>query len=77
MSAILKHEARRYTTGAPKPPPVWQLICEFANGACVCAATDRDDPCEAVRVISQRVRNRVMTEIARGAPAGGLRQRDW
>lgn len=55
--------ASRYPSGAPKPPPVWQLLCEFANGACVCAHTGRDEPCHAVEVLEQRIRNVIMAEI--------------
>ena len=56
--AVLHKPNERYSTGAPKCPPVWQLICEFANGACVCAHT-RGEPCDAVMIIERRVRNRV------------------
>ncbi len=52
--------SRLLSTGAPEPPPVWQMLCEFANGYCVCAATREDGPpCGAVEVIEQRIRNRV------------------
>lgn len=64
MSAVLRREGGRYATGAPKAPPVWQLVCEFANGACVCAHQGRDEPCAAVVAIDQRIRNRVMADIA-------------
>jgi len=59
---------RRLSTGSPEPPPVWQMICEFANGYCVCAATREDGPpCHAVAVIEQRVRNRVALDDLRRA----------
>lgn len=60
--------SRRLSTGSPEPPPVWQMICEFANGYCVCAATREDGPpCHAVGVIEQRVRNRVALDDLRRA----------
>lgn len=52
----------RYPSGAPIPPPVWQLLCEFANGACVCAHMEKAGPCEAVRVTEDRIRNRLAAE---------------
>lgn len=57
---------RRMSTGSPEPPPVWQMICEFANGYCVCAATREDGPpCSGVEVIEQRIRNRVALDDLR------------
>ena len=56
--------ARYPATGAPKPPAVWQLVCEFANGACVCAHVGREAPCDAVDTIARRIRNTVLAEIA-------------
>ncbi len=58
MNAVLHKSGERYATGAPKCPPVWQLICEFANGTCVCAATE-GEPCDAVAIMDRRIRNRV------------------
>jgi hypothetical protein len=53
----------RLSTGAPMPPPAWQLICEFANGACVCAATRGEGPpCHAVEVITTRIKNTIAAE---------------
>lgn len=62
---------RRYSTGSPKPPPVWQLLCEFANGACVCAHTARDRPCHAVEVMEQRIRNVILAEFGQTRRATG------
>ncbi|GLS29940.1 hypothetical protein [Neomesorhizobium albiziae] len=55
----------RLSTGAPMPPPVWQILCEFANGSCVCAHTEKDDPpCHAVTVVERRIRDRLYHDIA-------------
>lgn len=49
-------------TGAPAPPPVWQLVCEFANGSCVCVRTGKG-PCEAVRVVATRIEDRAFHDL--------------
>lgn len=55
----------RMSTGSPLPPPAWQMICEFANGYCVCAATRGEGPpCHAVEIVTQRIRNRLQHDIA-------------
>ncbi len=60
----MSSDEQRMSTGAPLPPPVWQLICEVAHGSCVCAATRADGPpCHAVEVISGRIRNRILGEV--------------
>lgn len=57
---VARRQGDRLLTGAPVPPPVWQMICEFANGTCVCAATRADGPpCHAVEIVAQRVKNRL------------------
>lgn len=55
--------SERLSTGAPMPPPVWQLLCEFANGTCVCVGRQDAAPCHAVAVVEQRIRDRVFHDI--------------
>lgn len=57
--------ARRLSTGAPEPPPVWQLLCEFANGYCICGSTGREQPCDTVQVAADRIVNRVLLDRSR------------
>lgn len=66
--AILKRERGRMSTGSPMPPPAWQMICEFANGVCVCAQTRADgSPCHAVEIVAQRIKNRLaLDEFRKG-----------
>jgi hypothetical protein len=66
--AVLKRDRAQLSTGAPLPPPVWQMLCEFANGSCACAATGAARPCQSVEVAAARIRNRVLLDIA-GTPA--------
>ncbi|MFN3549240.1 MAG: hypothetical protein ACK4U0_17270 [Mesorhizobium sp.] len=54
--------ARMPATGAPMPAPVWQMICEFANGHCLCAARGVG-PCEATALVAARIRSRVELDI--------------
>lgn len=62
---LATREPDRMSTGAPLAPPPWQLICEFANGYCVCAATRADGPpCHAVEIVAQRVKNRVLHDLS-------------
>ncbi|MEO3997199.1 hypothetical protein [Mesorhizobium sp. CAU 1732] len=64
MSADRANE-RRLSTGAPLPAPIWQMICEFANGSCVCAATSGDGgPCHAVDLIARRVTDRAYHDLS-------------
>lgn len=61
----LKEAERRLSTGAPLPAPIWQMVCEFANGACVCAATSADGPpCHAVELIERRVVDRAYHDLS-------------
>ncbi|MCA0275855.1 MAG: hypothetical protein LCH86_07625 [Proteobacteria bacterium] len=62
--AILKRERDRLSTGAPMPPPVWQMLCEFANGSCICATTDADQPCTSVATAAERIRSRALLDAA-------------
>jgi len=64
MMEIIRTVERYPATGAPKSPPPWQLICEFANGACVCAHVGREAPCDAVEIVARRVKNGILAEIA-------------
>lgn len=55
----------RTMSGAPMPPPIWQLICEFANGSCTCAATRADGPpCDAVTAIERRIIDRAYHDLS-------------
>lgn len=53
---------RMPATGAPMPPPVWQMVCEFANGHCLCAARGVR-PCEATATAAARIRTRVELDL--------------
>lgn len=64
---ILKRERQRLSTGAPMPPPVWQLLCEFANGSCICAASEAERPCHSVQTAAERIESRVRLDLVRGA----------
>lgn len=64
MSAI--EDPDRMSTGSPMPPPAWQMICEFANGVCVCAQTRFEGPpCQAVAIVAQRIKNRLALDECR------------
>lgn len=53
---------RMPATGAPMSPPVWQMVCEFANGHCLCAARGVG-PCEATATAAARIRTRVEFDL--------------
>lgn len=64
-------EPERMSTGSPMPPPAWQMICEFANGSCVCAQTGGDGPpCHAVTVVTQRIKSRLAIDAGRRMKEG-------
>jgi hypothetical protein len=65
---------RRPLTGAPAPRPAWQVICEFANGSCICASIETSIPCASVALAEQAVRERMMFE-ARGERMNGRPKR--
>lgn len=65
MATILTADPERMSTGAPLPPPAWQMICEFANGSCVCARTRADGPpCYAIEIVERRIKNRILHDLA-------------
>lgn len=63
MTILERPEPRdRLSTGAPVPPPIWQIVCEFANGSCVCART-RGAPCDSVAAVEQRILARAVVDL--------------
>jgi hypothetical protein len=55
---------RRPLTGSPAPRPVWQVVCEFANGMCLCAKRTDKPPCNAALLAQAAVLERVAYEAA-------------
>jgi hypothetical protein len=53
----------RLSTGAPLPPPAWQMLCTFANGTCLCAAKGTA-PCPTVERETERIRGRIWHDLA-------------
>lgn len=62
--AVLKRDRAQLSTGAPLPSPVWQMLCEFANGSCACAATGAGRACQSVEAAAQRISDRVFHDLA-------------
>ena len=55
---------RRPLTGSPAPRPIWQVVCEFANGICHCAKRSDKPPCNAVLLAETAVIERIAYEAA-------------